>query len=414
MKARKGKTESQPATRWKNCPGGICAPQGFLAAAGRAGLKKAGLDVTVIMSDRDASAAACFTQNKCVAAPVELSQRHLKKSGGRARAVLVNSGCANAATGAPGVDSAHSTVKALARFLDVPESSILVCSTGVIGLPLQAERIIAALPACLARLSRAEAKRAAQAITTTDTVVKIESIEFFSGADAARIGGMAKGAGMIHPDMATMLAFITTDARIEPKQLRQCLQWCVDRSFNCITVDGDTSTNDTVIVLANGAAAVDVRRGLDYLRFRDALLEVCQRLARKVAWDGEGATHHLEIRVTGARSFSQAQSVGRSVGRSNLVKTAIYGHDPNWGRVLSAVGASGERLNIKRVRLSVDSTVVAENGVLKNYPDAFFLRVWKKKRIEFSVDLGLGPHAVTCWSCDLSHEYVDINASYRT
>ncbi len=454
-------------TPFKYCPGGICAPRGFLAAAERAGLKKTGLDLAIIVSDRLASAAACFTKNCCAAAPVTVSREHLKKSKGCARAILVNSGCANAGTGDRGMQDVRSTVDALARSLDLPATSILVCSTGVIGLPLQAERITAKLPACVSRLSRKEETRAAQAITTTDTVLKIESIALQAGDRTVRIGGIAKGAGMIHPDMATMLAFITTDAALSPALLQRCLKWCVDRSFNCITVDGDTSTNDTVIALANGASGVQVAKDLANTRtdgetrrrgdagiqrrgdgaarlsasprlrlspslrrgisasprprvlvpealFRAALLEVCQRLARKIAWDGEGSTQHLEIRVTGARSFEQARNVGRSIGRSNLVKTAIYGHDPNWGRVLSAAGASGERIDSSRVQLAVDGQVVAERGVLKYFPDSVFNSVWKKKKIEIAVDLGLGEENATCWSCDLSHEYVDINASYRT
>jgi glutamate N-acetyltransferase/amino-acid N-acetyltransferase len=453
---------------WRNCPGGICAARGFLAAAERAGLKKAGLDLTIIVSDRPASAAACFTRNRCAAAPVTVSREHLKKNKGRARAILANSGCANAATGERGLQDTRSTVDALARSLDLPPSSILVCSTGVIGLPLQADRIIAKLPVCVSRLSRKQARRAAQAIATTDSVLKIESIAFQAASGAVRVGGIAKGAGMIHPDMATMLAFITTDAAISPAMLQRCLTWCVERSFNCITVDGDTSTNDTVILLANGASGVEVmeepasgridsrtRRHGDtgaivasprprvpasrlslsprplipaskpavssHLQdqvceddFRAALLEVCQRLARKIAWDGEGATHQLEIRVTGARSFEQARNVGRSIGRSNLVKTAIYGHDPNWGRVLSAAGASGERIDSSRVQLAIDGQVVAEGGVLKYLPDSVFTSVWKKKKIEIAIDLGLRDANATCWSCDLSHQYVDINASYRT
>jgi glutamate N-acetyltransferase/amino-acid N-acetyltransferase len=446
---------------FKNCRGGICAPQGFLAAAERAGLKKAGLDLAIIFSDAPASAAACFTLNQCAAAPVQLCRRHLKEGSGKARAILINSGCANAGTGLQGVRDARSTVNAVAQTLNIPLTSVLVCSTGVIGLRLQAQRIIAALPACARRLSRKEGARAARAILTTDTVLKVESLAFKMGGRAVRIGGIAKGAGMIHPDLATMLAFITTDASIAPARLQEHLNWCVERSFNCITVDGDTSTNDTVIALANGASGIDVGKDTGMGRhgdtgtltasprrrvtassatnlqkdlslyfsasprrrvtasaypelFRAALLEICQRLARKIAWDGEGSTHHLEIEVTGAKSFRQARNVGRSIGRSNLVKTAIYGHDPNWGRVLSAVGASGERIVQSRIRLSVNQRVVAEQGVLKNIADSVFDPIWRKKRIHIAVDLGLGEHRAVCWSCDLSHEYVDINASYRT
>jgi glutamate N-acetyltransferase/amino-acid N-acetyltransferase len=400
---------------WKNVPGGICSPRGFVASAEYAGLKKSGLDVAVIFSERPASVAACFTKNRCPAAPVELSRRHLRLGRGRGQAILANSGCANAATGLEGLRHARRSVQELAKGLNIPVSSVLVCSTGVIGLPLAVDKLIAVLPRCLAGLNPGKGKRAAEAISTTDTVLKIESIEFQEGGRAVRIGGIAKGAGMIHPDMATMLAFITTDAAIPPAQLQRDLNWCVERSFNSITVDGDTSTNDTVIVLANGAAgAVKKRSRESGSRFRAALLEVCRRLARKIAWDGEGATYHLEIQVGGARSFEEARNVGRSIGRSNLVKTAIYGKDPNWGRLLSAVGASGEVLNASRLNLSVNGKRVAEKGVLKNLPDAAFASIWKKKRIRFQIELGQGKEQAVCWSCDLSHEYIDINGSYRS
>ena len=423
---------------WKNCHGGICAPHGFTAGAVSAGLKKEGLDLVVLLSDRISSAAACFTGNRCAAAPVKLCREHLRQNKGWARAVLVNSGCANAATGFRGMQDARATVQALAGQLQVPASSVLVCSTGVIGLPLEVDKIFGALPRCLQRLGRNRGRDAARAIATTDTILKIESICLQVKDGTIRIGGIAKGAGMIHPDMATMLAFVTTDAAISPGRLQRELHWCVDRSFNCITVDGDTSTNDTVIALANGASGVAadeqgaiMREGVGTRRgegepvvrtgmtvpmplFRAGLLEVCQRLARKIAWDGEGATHHLEIQVSGARDFEQARGVARAIGRSNLVKTAIYGHDPNWGRVLSAAGASGEDVSGSRMRLAVDGRVVAEQGVLKRIPDAVFLPIWKKKKIRFSLDLSLGDSSATCWSCDLSHKYIDINASYRT
>jgi glutamate N-acetyltransferase/amino-acid N-acetyltransferase len=305
---------------------------------------------------------------------------------------------------------------------------VLVCSTGVIGVPLDSGKIIAALPSCVAHLNRNYGEKAAEAICTTDTVAKIESIEFKAGGREVRIGGIAKGAGMIHPDMATMLAFITTDAHITSSRLQRNLNWCVERSFNCITVDGDTSTNDTVLVLANGASGVDVSRLAVAGRapaarrpasdpggiFVDALLEVCRRLARKIAWDGEGATHHLEIAVGGGRTFEQARNVGRSIGRSNLVKTAIYGHDANWGRVLSAAGAAGERIDASRVLLRVDGKIVASGGIVRNAPDSVYADVWNKKRIRIDMDLGLGSASAVCWSCDLSHKYIDINGSYRT
>jgi glutamate N-acetyltransferase / amino-acid N-acetyltransferase len=396
---------------WRRIRGGITAPQGYLAAGIAAGIKKKGLDLAVLFSSQPASGAAVFTLNRVQAAPVLLSKKHLKASGGRIRAVLLNSGCANACTGNKGLRDALVSVQALASLLELDPSQILVASTGVIGAPLPIRRILTGISAAVSALSSRGGDAAARAVMTTDTREKTFAAQTIVGGKRIRIGGMAKGAGMIHPNLATMLSVITTDARVAPAQLDTILRRVVERTFNCLTIDGDTSTNDMVALIANGASGVrvDVRSAAHFER---GLEKICSDLAKSIARDGEGATKFVEILVENAPSFAAARQIAKAIAHSPLVKTALYGQEFNWGRILCAAGYSGVPFDPDTVTLSLCGIPIFRKGVAISAARSRAERAMKSRDIEIGLNLGSGRSSARVWTCDLSRAYVDINSSY--
>jgi len=375
--------------------------QGFKMAAVAAGIKgREALDLALIHSDRAATAAALFTQNTFIAAPLVISKRHLQESGHRVRAVLVNSGNANAATGEAGIQAAQASAGALADTIGCMPNEVLVCSTGVIGRSLPVEKIRAAIPNLVSGLGSTNLELLARGIMTTDTVPKFAMDEM----GGARIAGVAKGAGMIHPDMATMLSFIVTDAEIPLSDLEDALRFAVQRSFNAISVDGDTSTNDMVVVLANGASGTRPASG----EFREKLLGICTQLATAIVRDGEGATKFVFLTTGGAPTEEAAHRIGREISRSPLVKTAIYGADPNWGRIVSAIGNSGIPLESDRVDIYISGVLIGENTL----EDA--RQKLREKEIQIRVVLHSGSAAARVWTCDLTEGYIRINADYTS
>lgn len=376
------------------------APEGFKIAAAAAGIRKSGLDLGLLYSDRPATTAAVFTKNAFPAAPILVTRDHLKSSGNMTRAVLVNAGNANAVTGEPGLKAARDCAAEVAKHLNCKPSEVFISSTGVIGRPLPVDKIFAALPSLVHTMSGGGADDFSRAIMTTDTVPKVAA----SSSGGVRMLGFAKGSGMIHPNMATMLSYILTDARIDFPTLDKALRYAVDRSFHSITVDGDTSTNDTVAVLANGASG----KSPSPEAFTAHLTEVCQTLAKAIARDGEGATKFVEIRIEGAPSDAAAREIGRTIARSPLVKTAIYGCDPNWGRLICAVGNSGIPISGEKVELFIDD-VPLMNGDLNLVSQKL-----ASKEVRIRVALHSGPGTATVWTCDLTEQYIRINADYTT
>jgi glutamate N-acetyltransferase/amino-acid N-acetyltransferase len=393
-------------------------PQGFSFGATHCGIRKKRADLGVIVADGTVSAAGIFTTNRVKAAPVLLTRRHLGASKGRARAVVVNSGNANCVTGPAGLAASRRTATALARELGCPPKEILVCSTGVIGVPLNAERIVGALPVLTAgRTARREAfDRFAEAILTTDTRSKQSYASCRIGGKTVRLAGCAKGAGMIHPQMATMLAFLVTDAAASPSLLGGMLRQVADRTFNAITVDGDTSTNDTVLLLASGASGAPMLRpGSDgERRFAETLEKVCRKLALDIVADGEGARHVVEVEVRGAPSDRAARRVAETIATSPLVKTALAGADPNWGRILAAAGRAGVPFDPARARVWVVGRLVCRGGVPTPFDEAELHGRMLEREIGLAIDLGAGDGRARMWTCDFTAEYVRINASYRT
>jgi len=399
----------------KNIQGGVTAPKGFLAAAVEARIKYPRKDLALIFSQEKAAVAGLFTSNRIQAATVRLCRQRVKS--GRAQAIIVNSGCANACTGARGTANAKRMAAITAMELGIPEKSVLVCSTGTIGLQLPMDRVEAGIPAVVSELSRSGGDAAAKAIMTTDTVDKQEAVEITIDGVPVRIGGMCKGAGMISPNMATMLGFLTTDAAVTPAALRACLRPAVNMSFNCVTVDGDQSTNDTVLFLANGMArnrVLSEKHG-QWNRFVDAVNEVTKRLAMKMARDGEGATKFVSVKVTGAASDSDARKAARAVANSMLVKTSWFGADPNWGRVIAAVGYSGAKVVESKVDISYDGLKAVTGGQKDSRTQLAELeKVLKQKGFSVEVNLYLGHGSNTVYTCDCSLDYVKINAEYMT
>jgi glutamate N-acetyltransferase/amino-acid N-acetyltransferase len=395
---------------------GITAPLGFRAAGLHCGIKKAGLlDLALILSDRSGPIAGLFTTNRVMAAPVILDRLHLRRGVGRA--ILINSGNANACTGRSGMAAARKTAALVAHRLRSPIHEVFVGSTGVIGRALPVDRIIDALPELFDRLSRAGGARAAQAILTTDLKPKSVVRRMRINGRTVTVGGMAKGSGMIHPNMATMLGYLTTDASITRRALRQALVQAVDASFNCISVDGDTSTNDTVLCLANGMAGNrQIREGTPAFRqFTRLLTEACQPLALAICRDGEGVTKVVKVEVTGAASLVQARAVAGTIGTSNLVKTALFGEDANWGRVMAALGRAGVPLNPSKISLSFGGVPMVRQGVgLGLGAERRIAKVFKRREFTITVGLGAGRHRAHLWTTDLSYDYVRINASYRS
>lgn len=390
-------------------PGGVCAPPQITAAGIAAGLKPSGKpDLALVDAGRTVAAAAVQTTNQVQAAPVTVTARHV--ANGRARAVLLNSGSANVCTGPEGLALAEESAGATAAAIGCDPTDVLVCSTGLIGVPVPREPLLKGIPAAAAQRSRGGGGHAARAIMTTDTVPKEAAVRVEDGAGACVIGGMAKGVGMIEPAMATMLAVITTDAPVQGPVLRSCVRDVVARTFGRISVDGCQSTNDAVLVLATGTAA----RAPSLSAFKDGLTAVCGRLAEALVRDGEGARKLVRLRVTGARREEDAVGVARAVARSVLVRTAIAGGDPNWGRVLAAAGAGPVAFDPDRVAVTFGSVTVCRFGVVTSFDRAQAAAALAGREVGITVDLGLGSAEATFLTCDLTHDYVTINAEYTT
>jgi glutamate N-acetyltransferase/amino-acid N-acetyltransferase len=394
-------------------------PRGFSFSSAACGLKKSGLDLGLLVSETPAAAAAMFTTNRVQAAPVHLSQIHLRRSRRNMRAVVVNSGNANCCTGSDGHAASEATSRKIALELAALDpSQVLVCSTGVIGVPLRVEKILNAVAELVrARSGNAEAfAQFTRAIMTTDTRPKWAAANCRIGGKTVRILGCCKGAGMIQPNMATMLAFLATDAAVSPSLLSHALRAAVAGTFNAITVDGDTSTNDTVAILANGeSGAREISsENADFQVFRTGLETVCRILALKIIEDGEGAQRLIEIEVRGARSDRAAAQIARTIANSPLVKTALAGADPNWGRILAAAGRAGVPFDFERVDIKLAGILVCRRGGEHPFSERVAHKKMLAKYIPIVVEMNSGKGSARIWTCDFTKEYVDINASYRT
>jgi glutamate N-acetyltransferase / amino-acid N-acetyltransferase len=388
--------------------------KGFHASAAAAGLKKnGGLDLAVIFSEVEAAVAGVFTNNAVKAAPVLLTREHVGK--GRARAIVVNSGNANACTGSQGLSDARRTAALVAEKLHISSDEVLVASTGVIGQPLRMDLISHALPDLVAGLSPEGIPMAVSAMMTTDSFPKMSLFEGDAGGFPYRILGVAKGAGMIMPNMATMLCFVLSDIRIGSEELQRVLSASTDKTFNRITVDGDTSTNDMVLLMANGMAGNPDLNPVDLEHFRGGLLQVMGELARMIVRDGEGATKLVQVEITGAESPEDAGKAVRTVANSSLVKTAFFGQDPNWGRIMAALGRSGITMAEDSVDIWIDDVQIVGAGMGKGM-DAEKKAAEKMTRKEFllKIDLNQGSYTEKMITCDLTHDYVSINADYRS
>jgi glutamate N-acetyltransferase/amino-acid N-acetyltransferase len=403
-----------PGTEWLD--GGITAVPGVLAAGVAAGIKAGGKkDLALIYSSSPARAAAVFTTNQVKGAPVQVSMEHIR--GGQAQAIVASSGCSNVCTGEEGIKAAREMTKIVGELLRIPAKQVLVASTGVIGVPLPMDRVRAALPKLVKALSPQGGRQAAEAIMTTDTRPKDAALRVEVGGRRVTIGGIAKGVGMIEPHMATMFCFLATDAVICTAALARVLRRAADHSFNRITVDGDQSTSDTTAILANGLAENTPLDGASRAlrQFAVGVEALVERLARMLMKDGEGATHVVEVAVRGGANRRQALAAARSVANSPLVKTAINGQDPNWGRIMMALGKSAARVQPDRVGIAFNDEVVVERGMLR--PGARLERVREvmaKPEYVIAIDLGLGNGRERVWTCDLSEEYVRINGKYTT
>ena len=406
----------------KEISGGVCAAQGFRAAGIHVGVKTHNInkkDLTLIVSDVNCAAAAVFTTNVVKAAPIHVSKAHL--ADGRARAVIANSGNANAC--APqGEENAQRMCAAAAAAIGCKAEDVLVCSTGVIGQTIRIDVIEAGVPKLCPLLERSEAASdaAAHAIMTTDTVKKEAAVETTVGGKTVRMGGIAKGSGMIHPNMGTMLCFLTTDCAISPEMIHEALLETARVSFNRISVDGDTSTNDTCLVLANGLAGNGeiTEKNDDYYAFLEALQTLCVKLARMMAKDGEGAKHLVTCTVTGARDEAQAETIAKSVISSTLTKAAIFGCDANWGRVLCAMGYSGEQFDPEKVDVAFASAAgtisVCEKGRGLDFDEDLAKKILTEDEVTIAIAMGEGGGSCTCWGCDITYDYIKINGDYRT
>lgn len=397
------------------CQGGITAPKGFRAAATYCGIRKVKKDIALIVSEKPATVAGVFTLNKTQAAPILVDKKQLQRTS-FCSAVLVNSGNANACTGERGLNDAWKSVEVVARALQLPGEEVLVASTGVIGQYLPMEKILSGIEELTRRLDRSANKDVAEAIMTTDTFPKEVAVQFTLGNSVVSIGGVAKGSGMIAPHMATMLGFITTDIAIPQPLLAKALSAANNRSFNRITVDGDMSTNDMVLVLANGLAgnAPLSENSEEYQLFVAALEYVTIKLAKMIARDGEGATKLIEVMVKGASSEEEAVRAARAVANSNLVKTAIHGADANWGRILAAVGYSGIDFNPDNVEISFGDLAVLKKNYEIVLDEERARTLLLQESVTIVIDLHQGEQIARFWTCDLTKEYVHINASYRS
>ncbi len=399
----------------ENIQRGVTFPKGFKAAGVKAGIKKSGnLDLALIYTEKEAAVAGTFTKNQVAAAPVFVSKEVVKK--GKAHAICANAGCANACTGDQGLENARAMAKKAAEAVGCAADEVIVASTGVIGVQLPMDKVEKGISNAASELSGDGSVNAGNAIITTDTYSKACAVEVEIGGKKVRFGAIAKGSGMIQPDMATMLCFITTDANIEQGLLQQALSEVVEVSFNMISIDGDMSTNDMVVVLANGAAENKIinEKNKDYEIFRDTLKALCTGLSQRIAADGEGATKFLTIHVTGAESFESAKQIGMSVAKSPLVKTAFFGEDPNWGRVICAVGYAGVPMQPEKTVVKFGGIPVYKNGVGAAFDEQALRKVMEEHDIVIDVEMGIGSAEATVWSCDFSYEYVKINGEYHT
>lgn len=410
---------------WQEITGGVTAPRGYRAAGITAGLKPSGLpDLALILSDVDAIAAGVFTTNQVCAAPVEYCRQRLQAKAST-RAILVNAGQANAATGEQGGKDALESAKALGQALNIPPESILIASTGVIGQRIRMDALLSGIPQLVAAASETGSDSAARSIMTTDLVPKSIALETTIDDRTVRVGGICKGSGMIHPNMATLLAFVTCDAVVSTSLWQQMLSRAADKSFNQITVDGDTSTNDTLIALANGQSrtAAITEMGPEAEKLEAMLTAVCQHLAKAIARDGEGATCLIEVQVSGAADDKAARQIARSIAGSSLVKSAIFGRDPNWGRIAAAAGYAGVPFEQENLKVQLGDFLMMENGqplpfdraAASNYlKQAAAGAYLKEDTVLISVSVGNGHGTGKAWGCDLSYDYVKINAEYTT
>ncbi len=395
----------------------ICLPAGFTFAAACAGIKASGRpDLALVEACPGTTAAAVFTKNRVVAAPVEVGRASLAASRGRVRAVIVNSGNANCATGKAGIRASQEVCRELARLLRVSASEIFPSSTGIIGVPLPVEKIVSMLPGLVA--ARAATKQGigdfSRAIMTTDTRPKLACATFRSGKSAVNLLGVAKGAGMIHPQLATMLVYLFTDATASPVQLNRLLLDGCEQTFNCISIDGDTSTNDTVLLLASGRSRASLAQAAVRKQFSEALLKVCQSLAEQIVFDGEGVKHVIRLSVEQAKSRNEARQVAQTVAHSLLVKTAWAGADPNWGRILAAVGRSGIAVDPEQVSIQIGDQMVCRNGMGCAFDEKRAHKALAQPRSEVRILLGRGGASIRFLTTDLTAEYVRINADYST
>jgi len=401
--------------------GGVTAPNGYQAAGIFAGIKKEKKDMALIYSTVSCVAAGTFTMNVVKAAPVKWDQE-IVYNGKSAQAIVINSGVANACTGAKGYEYCLETAKAAAELLEISEQEVLVASTGVIGQQLPMDILRKGVQTMVPLLSGSPdaGKAAAEAIMTTDTIAKEAAVTIQLGGKKVTLGGMCKGSGMIHPNMCTMLSFITTDAAISKEMLQKALSTDVQDTYNMVSVDGDTSTNDTVLLLANGLAGNPeiTEENEDYQLFLEALNYINTTLAKMMAGDGEGATALFEVKVIGAWSKEQAVKLSKSIVTSNLTKAAIYGHDANWGRILCAMGYSGAEFDPEQVDLFFVSAAgklqIIENGVATDYSEEEATKILSEKEVTAIADIKMGSASATAWGCDLTYDYVKINADYRS
>ena len=406
----------------KQIKGGVTAAKGYEAASTAAGIKYQGrTDMALIYSQVPCVSAGTFTTNVVKAAPVKWDCQ-IVDSGAGVQAVVVNSGIANACTGEEGMGYCKETAEAAAKALNIDAAGVLVGSTGVIGMQLPMQKLVDGIQVLAGKKAEGlqSGHDAALAIMTTDTVEKEMAVEIEIGGKTVTIGGMSKGSGMIHPNMCTMLAFITTDAAITKEALQKALSEDVEDTYNMISVDGDTSTNDTAILLANGLAGNQeiTYASPEYETFKEALHMVNETLAKKMAGDGEGATALFEVKVVGAESIKQAKTLAKSVVCSNLTKAAIAGHDANWGRILCAMGYSGVQFDSEKVDLFFESKAgklqIIENGVATDYSEEAATKILSEPEITATADIKMGDYSATAWGCDLTHEYININADYRS
>jgi len=396
--------------------GTITTVQGFKANGIHCGLKKKKKDLSLIYSDYDCVAAGTFTQNKVCAAPVIISRERIKINPNGIKAILINSGNANACTGQKGYEDALTMQKYCAEVLNLSPNQVLISSTGVIGKLLDRDKLLPGIKKITKGLSSEGGFLAAEGIMTTDKVMKSFAVEVKLSKGTVKIGAICKGSGMIMPNMATMLGFLTTDAKFDHVTLQDMLHECVDLSFNKISVDGETSTNDMVIMLANGLSNIEISKNNynDYNLFKTALLDLCQTMAKSIVKDGEGATKFVTINIFGAKNLNDVDKVAKAIANSPLVKTALYGEDANWGRIISAIGNSGADVIPEKISIAFDDHVVLDLNYAIKLDEDIAKSILSKKEFSINVNLNIGEAKGTWWTCDFSTEYVHINGSYRT